>query len=734
MSSRGEHLLARLFRPRSAAVVGASPKGGFGLTTVRNMIQIGFPGEFGVVHPSRTEVEGVRAAPSLRELGFVPDAIAVALPAQSIPAVLEEAAEIGVGAAVVYASGFGELGEEGARIQRELADTYRGRLSIVGPNCLGVASYRGRSALWGVSMPFVHIGGDGSVAIAGQSGNLSLTTMLSGRLPSVAYCASLGNQLMLDVADCLEYYLEDPGVRVVALIIEGLSDVARFRRLAMRAAERDVALVALKLGRSSRGEAATIAHTGTLAGDDAAYDAVFRQVGVIRVADLDELVATCSLLAADQRPRSASAAIFAVSGGECGLVADLAEDQGVALPELDAQTCGVLSNVLPDYGHATNPLDLTATAWKNEEAFEATAHALAGCAGVDLVAFVGDVGTHSTGLEGPGWEQMLAGVSRATRGRVPAALITSTTDNNPTLPSLCHRNGVTFLPGMRNALRAIHLVGERQAWLDTLPEAGEPGDQSLGWSEPASDAVRELLSSQPEVVSEGASKAVLELCGIPVPAGGTAGDAEEAVAIARRVGYPVVAKLDAVGLAHKTEIGGVILGIDDDEALRSAVETLSRRGADAVGVEAVIGVRVERAADLRDGVEMILGGRNDAAGSLVVVGAGGVLTELLADAVTIAWPFTPADVERAVRSLRVNRLLSGYRGSSPIAMDALVDAVCRVGRILAQNPGIREIDVNPLWCSPAGVIALDGLLRVSTDPDRFDSTRPAMTRPERVSP
>lgn len=717
--------LRSLFAPRSIAVVGASPKGGYGLTTLDNLSALGFDGRVSVVHPREPEVQGHRAVPSLRDLDHVPDAVAVAVPAAGVAGVLAEAVDLGVGGAVVYASGFGELGPEGVRMQEEALAACRGRMPVVGPNCLGVVSYRHRSALWGISMPYEHAKREGTLALAAQSGNIALTTMSSGRLPALAYASSLGNQALVDVTDCLEHYLTDPEVRVVALVIEGLRDVARFRRLALAAAERDVAVVALKIGRSSKGESATVAHTGTLAGSDAAYDALFEQTGVIRARDIDELVATCSLLAAPRRPKGTSIALFASSGGECGLLADLADENGLTLPELDASTESSLRELLPPYGYVTNPFDLTAGGWGQAPVYEAASRALGSAPGVGFVGFVGDAATYAGDLEESGWPQMVSGAGAAGKDLdVPVALITSTTDTRPELASLCETHGVVMLAGLTPALRALALVGARAERRGTLPPAGAEDDGPHG----PVDRARGLLVGATEdgLLSETDAKALLECYGIPSPAGGLAATADEAAALADRIGYPVVCKLDAVGVAHKSDIGGVVLGLGDAEAVRTAAERVLALGIEAVGEDAVTGVRVERAVAVRDGFELIVGGRNDAAGATVVVGAGGVLTELLRDARTLLWPFGPDDVQRTLGALRAHHVLTGYRGGGAADLDVLADRIVQVGRLLSDLPEIKELDVNPLLCGlgSSDVIALDALVRI--DPD----TRPSQTTSE----
>lgn len=708
--------LSSVFAPRSIAVVGASPKGGYGLTTLDNLSALGFDGSVSVVHPRLTEVHGHRAVPSLRDLDHVPDAVAVAVPAAAVGGVLTDAVELGVQGAVVYASGFAELGPDGARMQEEALDACRGRMAVVGPNCLGVVSYRTGSALWGISMPYEHVKRTGAVALAAQSGNIALTTMMSGRLPALAYAASLGNQAAVDVTDCLAYYLDDPDVRVVALVVEGLRDLQRFRRLALDAAARDVAIVALKIGRSSKGESATIAHTGTLAGADAAYDALFEQTGAIRVRDVDELVATCTLLAPAKRPSSTTVALFASSGGECGLVADLVDDHALALADLDQRTETSLRQLLPPYGYVTNPFDLTAGGWGQAPVYEAATRALGTAPGVGFVGFIGDAPSYSGALEESGWPEMVRGAGAAARDLdVPVALITSTTDTKPDLGPLCETHGVVMLAGLSPALRAVAHVGTRAARVAELTGAGDPLDTAPG---PVGEA-RAVLAGTVGLLSETRAKELLGRYGIGTPAGASVPTPEAAAALAASLGYPVVCKLEADGVAHKSDIGGVVLGLTDADGVRRAAEQVLARGATEVGSEAVTGVRIERAAAVQQGVELIVGGRNDEAGTTVVVGAGGVLTELLGDARTLLWPFGPGDVVRALRALRVHQVLLGYRGRAGVDLDRLADAIVRVGRMLHDLPEIEELDVNPLLCGLGSgeVIALDALVRLAATPN-----------------
>ncbi|MFI0372221.1 acetate--CoA ligase family protein [Actinomadura sp. 1N219] len=687
------HRLDRLFRPASVAVVGASPKGGYGLRTLRNMRGVGFAGRLYAVHPTHTEVGGVRAYPSLSDLPEAPDAVAAAIPAPGVPALAAEAAGLGAGGMVVFGAGFAERDADGRRRQDDLVAAAGDRLPLIGPNCLGVASYRGRAALWGIEMPYVHADADGVVALAAQSGNMALTMMLSGRLPAVAYGVSAGNQAVLDLADCLEYFLTDPGVKVVCLVMEGLADVPRFRALAERAASLDVSVVVLKMGRSAVGEAATVAHTGTLAGRDASYDALFRQTGVHRVHDLDELIALATLLAAPRRPRGGRVGVFASSGGECGLIADLADDAGVRLAELDPAAEAAIAAVLPPYMGIRNPLDLGANAWGDQDVYRAAARAMGECPDVDVVAFLGDAPALADPLDEIGWTEMIVGAGEAAAELdVPVVMMTTTTDLTPGLTDLAGRNGVVLLAGTRPALRAIALAGEPR------PAASAMVSTPATAPETRRHAAALLKGTLPEAEA----KRLLSVYGVVSPPGEVAADADAAAEIAGRIGYPVVCKVHAAGLAHKSDIGGVEIGLADEKALREAVHRIEERTGRANEV------LVERMAG--PGVELIVGGRNDAAGSLVVIGAGGVLTELLDDAVPLLWPFGPDDVRAVLRRLKIGALLGGLRGAGPADLDALAGTAVQVGRLLADFPEIAEIDVNPLLCRPDGCQALDALI------------------------
>lgn len=699
------HRLQRLFDPRSIAVVGASPKGGYGRQTLRNLDLLGYDGDVAAVHRTADRIDGTPAYRSLRDLPFVPDAVVLAVPAKEVGPVAAEAAALGVGGLVVFASGFRESGGDGSRREADLVEAVGDRLPVLGPNCLGLVNYRSHAAMWGTELPRHHQRGGGGVALVAQSGAMLITTLLSGRLPDVTYAASIGNQAVVDVNDCLELFLTDPEVKTIGLVAEGIADLGRFRHLASQAHARAVSLVVLKLGRSARAQAASVAHTGTLAGDAAAYDAAFEQAGAHRVDDLDELIAACRLLTHEPAPRAGRLAAFATSGGECGLVADLADEVGVELAELDAATEARLGELVPPYGRVGNPLDLTAGAWADAEVYEGVTRALGSCPGVGLVTMIGDAPTHLGPLEGSGWEEMLAGAGRAARATgVPVAVVTTTTDVLPGFGPLAERSGVLLLAGARPAMRAIAAAQAAGARRVLAVATDVP---------PAADLVRcarGVLAGRGGVLGESESKDLVGLFGVASPDGGRHHDVEQLLRIADRIGYPVVAKVD--GVAHKSDRGGVKTGIGGPAALRTACAEIWRATRGLVAGTPMI--RVERM--VGDAVELIVGGRNSEAGSLVVVGAGGVLTEILQDVRTLLWPFTEDDAHQALTCLRIGRLLAGYRGSPPVDVGAVAQVMVGTGRLLAALPEVREVDLNPVLANADGCVAADALVVVDNPP------------------
>ena len=703
------HPLYPLFYPRSVAVVGASPKGGYGLRVVDALKAFGFAGPIYPVNPNYDEIAGLEAYP---EIGAIPepvDAVAIAVPSRAVPGVVRQAIDAGAKSGIAFGSGFAEAGEDGQALQAELRALCGDRFPLIGPNCLGMMNYLGDAALW--SIPIGKPRHDGTVGLVAQSGNMALTLMSSSRGLRLAHSVSAGNQAVVDAVDVMSFFLAEPNVRVIAAVIEGLSDVAKFRRIAAQAAERDVPIVALKLGRSEKASQAAVAHTGSLTGSDQLYDALFAQYGVIRVEDLEELGETAKLLSVDRRPAGPGLGVFASSGGECGLISDVAEASGVELPDLLPETREELIGILPPFANPLNPLDITAAGWGSREIYAETATLLAATPGVDIVACIGDTTRVSGPLSATGWDKMIAGMADAReRTGTPMAVINTLTDASYEMIDALAESGVIHLIGARTAARAIGHAGRYARWRQS--RGATPTEQMID-AERRAAALALLPPAGSGGVSEATGKALLRLYGIPVPGGGLATTIDEALALANEAGYPVVLKIDAEGVHHKTEVGGVALNITSGEQLRAEHAALLERVAVRAPGARVRGVQVERMASGL--VEVIVGGRNDPVfGPIVVAGLGGVLTEVLQDAATRLAPVDAGEAREMLNGLRGAALLGPFRGRSAADVAAAADVIARVSQLLAELPEVRELDLNPVLVGAEGegCVAVDALVVV----------------------
>jgi acetyltransferase len=711
-----------LLRPRSVAVVGASPRqGSWGHTTIANLRQIGFTGSVLPVNPRWADVDGLACYPSIDDLPESPDVAVVAVPAASVPGTIDAAIRRGIPSAVVYASGFGAAGQgeggatAGTGPKAQLRDLTRVRqIAVLGPNCLGLANYAARSALWGITMPFAHAGTESGVALIAQSGNIALTLSGINRGFALTHLVSCGNQLGVTAAELVGACLRDPAVRVVAAVLEGIPDIAAFRQVAADAAERDIPLIVLKIGRSPKGRAATVAHTGTLSGEPALYRALFRQYGIIQVDDIDELASAAALLSARPRVRASGVAFLASSGGECGLISDLSHALGVPVPDLPPDVAGRIAKLLPDFARISNPLDFTAGGWGDAELYKQLIGELKPVAEIDTIIGVHDAPTLEGNDLDPYWAPIIDGLAAGAHAVAGAgktvANMTSVSDVRSPIPGALAAAGVVPLAGLRPSLSALARISQRSRWSDARATAGtrpaRPGQGGV-----VAAAVPAMLDGHGDgAMTESEAKDVLARCGIRSPRREVAGTAEDAIAAAGRLGYPVVVKVSSAAITHKTDADGVAVGLADAAAVASAATRLLRLAASAEPAAAAE-VLVEEM--VPPGLELIAGAyRDESFGPVVMVGLGGTVTEILNDVSHRVAPLTPADAVSMIDDLSGSRLLDGYRGSPPADRAALAEILLALSELVLADDRIAEIDVNPLrWEARAGqFVALDALL------------------------
>jgi acyl-CoA synthetase (NDP forming) len=688
--------LGRLLSPRHIAFVG----GRDAEVAIGEARRIGFAGSFWPVNPRRETLGGLRCHAHVDDLPDAPDAVFLAVPAEAAVETVAALAARGAGGVVCYTAGFREAGATGAALEARLVEA-AGEMALVGPNCYGVINYLDRAALW----PFAHGGtcpGWGA-AIVTQSGMLSSDITMTQRALPLTHMISCGNQSVLSLEDYVEHLIGNPAVRAIGLHIEGLRDVARFARIAAEALERGVPIVALKTGSSQIGASLTVSHTGSLSGTDDLYDALFARTGVIRVRSPAQLVETLKFLCIAGAPAGNRVAGFTCSGGGATMLADHAETIGLGFPPFEGAARDRLAALLPPIATVSNPLDYTTPIWgdpaRTGPVF-ATAMALAEA---DAAVLVQDY--PAPGLDeshGYYFADAEAFCAAAKARGIPAAICATFSENidSATRDALVAR-GVAPMQGLTETLDAMRAAilwsAARRGPAPLLPEAL-----------PVAEGATETLD-------EGAAKAILAAAGVRVPAGRIS-DGAGLAAAAAAVGFPVALKMLGPRLAHKSEAGAVIVGIGDEAALEQALGRM--RGAVAAYDPAALSDRflVEAMAPAPVAELLVSLRRDPAFGTVLTLGAGGVLVELLGDVQTILLPARPEEISAALGRLRIGRLLSGYRGKAGARLDAIVDAIATLARLIGDPAGrIVEIEINPLFAGVDGVVAVDALVRAATE-------------------
>lgn len=708
MSSFGINLTS-LVSPGSIAVVGASERPGPGRQVVENLIQLRYPGQIYPVNPRYKSVLGVPCYPSLSEVvqnGNQVDAVAILLGRDKVLPILEEAAEVGVQAAWAFASGFAEAGPEGKALQERLSGfCSEAGIAFCGPNCVGLLNPQARTALYSAPIsPSLKAGRVGAVL---QSGSVCLALANSNRGLGYSLLVSSGNEAVLDSTDYIAYMIDDPHTDVILAFIEQFRHPDRFIEVARRARDKGKPIVVLKVGRSRMAQRAAMAHTGALAGSDAVHDAVFKKYGVIRVDDLDEMLETAETLTKlkNNLPKGNRVGMITVSGGEIGLIGDLAEGLGLEFPDWSPQAKEAFQSALPPYSAISNPLD----AWgsgKIDETYPPCMAAAARDEKIDLLVISQDA---PDGLA-PAQVDQYTVVARAAAqvakesGKPVVAISNLSGRLHPDLRRIFDQGGVPLLRGTREGLRAIHhLIRYAQALRSRLPAL------------PSSKKTTKEFIGSGGVLSEHEAKRILAEYGIPCPKEALCRSEEEAVVSASCIGYPVAVKAVSPKLPHKTEAGVVRLGIESEEELRSAFREVLANATRHLGKEELDGILVQ---EMVTGAvaEVIVGLLRDPSfGPVVVFGLGGTMVELFQDRALGLPPLTREEALDMVRSTKAGKLIAGFRGQPPGDLEALIDVlVCVSNLAFDLGDRIRALDINPLLVLPKGqgVKAVDALMEL----------------------
>lgn len=701
------HALDALMAPRSIAVIGASPRGNRGTVMLRNIREQGFAGPLYAINPKHTEIEGVACFPSISSLPERPDLLAIALPAASSVKALQEAAEAGIPAGLMIAGGFAEGAGIGADLQAQVQQIARtADIKVCGPNCYGIINVATGAAPYsgGIVKPLTR----GNVGYVLQSGALThaLHDTLVGRGPGISAIVTSGNEAVVELAEYVDWLLDDPGTDVIALFIEGLKNPARFAEVAKKALDLGKPIVALKAGRTQRGQRATLAHTGSVAGSDAAYEGLFRKFGVIRADDIDDMRETLVLLAAGRRPAADGVAIASISGGITTVLSDLAETCGLDTPAPSEETRARLSAALPDFGIANNPLDTTGVLAEDPAILSAVADAFLSDPNVGCFALALN---SPLGTEGHRERARMIASAQADIDKPLVCFSVTSFGVDRELVNILAKQRVPLLMGARETILAL----ARWVWFEQRRRAfaAERGPDASGRGRPPA------LPPGKAVLAERDASSLLRDYGLRFPAQGDAGDAETAAKLAKELGFPVVMKIDSPDIAHKTESGGVRLGVQSTAEARRVFAEIMQSAAAYAPRARLNGVLVQSTAP--KGFEVLLGlTRHGAFGLQMVVGVGGTFVEILQQVSQRPLPLCRADANEMIDETLLGKLLAGFRGSGPYdraalidTMLALSDAACDMGARL------EELEVNPLLVLPEGqgVLALDALTVLGDD-------------------
>ena len=686
--------MRHFFHPRSVVVIGANrDRGKIGSEVLHNIIAGGFTGTVAAVHPSASTIDGVPAYPTVRDVPVDIDLAVICVPADRVLAVVDDCVGKGVGALVVISAGFGESGAEGrAREAALLARIRDAGIRLVGPNCMGLINTAPDVRLNATFAPVAPL--SGRVAMSTQSGALGLAILDYARQLNIGLSTfvSVGNKTDVSSNDLLQYWANDPQTDVIVLYLESFGNPRKFSQIARRVA-RHKPIVAVKSGRSAAGARAASSHTGALASRDVIVDALFRQAGVIRTGTLEELFDVATLLAHQPIPRGRRVAIVTNAGGPGILAADACEAQGLQLPALSAASVAELKSFLPPAAAVGNPVDMMASA--TAEHYERTIATVLRDDGVDsvLVIFIPPLVTKS--------EDVAEAVRRAANGHQDKtiAAIFMSASGAPSLlaPIPCFR-----FP--EAAAASLARTAERGEWL-RVPEGRVPEFRDL--DRPAARSVVDgVLARGGGWLTPAESTALLSAVRVPVAVSDVAETEAAAVALATRIGFPLVIKVTGPDILHKSDVGGVVVGVKDVEAVRDTWRDLAARLGDRM-----TGVMVQEL--VTGGVEMLVGATDEATFGLVLACAmGGTLAEVLADSQFRLHPLTERDAASMIDQLRSVRLLRGYRGAPVADESALRDVLLRVSALIDICPEIRELDINPLRVMPQGARALDVRVRV----------------------
>ena len=680
--------LHRLISPKSIAVVGNRGAN----FAIRESLKLGYSHQIWAVHPYLESLEGIKCFKDIKDLPEVPDATFIAVNAESAIEVVSDLKSMGGGGAVLYASGFGEVGAEGLMRNQQLVKAASG-MPLIGPNCYGFINSLDGIALW----PDVHGCEPVSegVAIITQSGNIGLNmTMQSSGLP-IAYMFTLGNQTNTNIADIIHAMLDDSRVNAIGLHIEGISDIKSFDIAAKRALMMKIPIITIKSGKTKASAKIALSHTSSLTGSDELYNALFERLGIARVETVPEFLETLKLINVLGVIEHGGVASMSCSGGEAGMMADLIDGLEINFPSLTSSHKAKVKQTLNDYVEVDNPLDYHTFIWgdrkRTSECFSAM---MSGQFAATMLLLDWPKSKES---EQKDWDATLFALSDALSGTSEKAIVlASMADCMPKrIIEECLSLGIAPMVGLDVCLKALN-------------HSYKIGRAFSSNSSPDLEVLRNSSEHKSkQQLTEYQGKQLLKKYGVTIPMGCLVENVTEAIKAAEEISFPVTLKVSAAKLAHKTELNGVRLNIQNVKTLKEACDDLFK-----ISPELLIEKMIESPI-----CELIIGMDYDPTfGKHIIVGGGGVYVELLQDSSVLILPVSREDIRQALSNLKVFKLLEGYRGGMKGDIEAVIDSVMSVIELIRTN-AVEELDINPLLVLKGsdGVVAADTLIKLYSE-------------------
>jgi acyl-CoA synthetase (NDP forming) len=695
-----------IFKPKTVAIIGASYDPlKFGNWVTLTALRSKFQGKTYLVNPKITGFHNVKVYPTILDIPEKVDLVAIIVPANIIPKILEDCVEKGVKGAIIFSAGFREIGEEGVKREKEIVEVAKkGNIRIVGPNCMGVYN-----AAVGLNITILSAEKKGEVGFITQSGGYGLDIFGTGMAKGINFSKfiSVGDKIDVKDNEYLEYLYADPDTKVIMMYMEGIEKGREFFEIAKRITQKKP-IFAIKIGRTSAGGAAAKSHTGAMAGEDEIFDAAFKQAGIIRAYDVEELFDYVKAYLAQPLPKGNRVGLLVGSGGLGAAAVDKAVELGLRVPTISEENKQRLKEILPEFASYKNPIDFTASGsiglFTNIDVLKQV------FADPNIDSwFFGFTGSGISGIDeilgnfGPMLDQVDASV--VMEGVNVPRVGSMDEDDKLIRPLLQKMFGVTLYSTPERAIRALAGLVKYRQFLEEGRRAQKPIKLKADTSA-VRKIVEKALDERRADLTEVESKQILSAYQIPTTDAYLAKNREEAAKCADKIGYPVVLKIVSPDIIHKSDAAGVKLNLLNRNEVVTAFDQIIQNARKYKAKASILGVSVQKM--VSQGIEVIVGIKDDPQfGPVIMFGLGGILTELLKDFSLRLVPISWWEAEKMVSEIRAHQLLEGYRNYRPVDKESLISILMSVSALVEQNPSIKEMDLNPVLSYPDGAVAVD---------------------------